>query len=144
MSGVEKNMGVETVFLEVLVVALGLGNVLLSLFFEGKPRVFPENSWKNALAEESPAVNPAGVQQGVENAAINQKLVLITRRLADIDSKLHTLDNFRANTRVELKGLMEILAELQDKNLTIRAKTFRKNEPELSTRQMHEIIYRSR
>ncbi|MDO8634181.1 MAG: hypothetical protein Q7K34_02715 [archaeon] len=136
-------MGVETVFLVVLVVALGIGNVLLSLFFEEKPGVFAQKP-KNVTNTKDFDSTSISVQPGLENVSANQKFLLISRRLADIDAKVHKLDNFRGNTQVELKGLMEILAELQDKNLTVRAKKFQKSEPELSTHEMHEIIYRSR
>ncbi|MEK7540138.1 MAG: hypothetical protein AAB558_02730 [Patescibacteria group bacterium] len=139
----EKNMGVETIFLTVLVVALGIGHALLSLFFEERTDVFaqkPANGGK-AQAFDSAFIS---AQPGLENVSANQKFLLISRRLGDIDAKLHRLDNFRGNTQVEQKGIMEILGELQDKNVTVKARKFQKTGPELSTRQMHEIIYRSR
>lgn len=135
-------MSVETVFLTVLVIALGIGNILLSLFFEEKPQAFSQSGKEYHKA----SIIDSAIQTSsdVENASVNQKFLLVSRRLADIDAKIHKLDNFRGNTQVELKGIMEILAELQDKNVTVKAKKFEKKEPQLSTQQMHQIIYRSR
>lgn len=150
-------MAVETVFLFVLVIALVIGNVLLSLI--------PSNKRENNNSEESSLYQtdffeeeknsfPKKVAQSGEEAAqasvlfsnfnaLNQKINLTGKQMDSINQKLQKLDNFRANTAVELKALKEIIVELQNKYLTASSKKI-KNSPKLTGKQMHKIIYRSK
>ncbi|MBU0662379.1 MAG: hypothetical protein ABH854_04930 [Candidatus Diapherotrites archaeon] len=161
-------MGVITMFLVVLIGALGIGNGLLYIT---KPR-----------GQDSGTSNVPGFSVMVANAeaadiaeirgefrAMKHKVDMAHSRIGALESavagrigtagsaspagststafeeKLRKLDHFRANTNVELQAMKEILLELQKNNITVKAKKF---EPRSATdkgleRQMHNIIYRS-
>ena len=151
-------MSVETVFLEVLVVALLIGNVLLSLIpANGHAKRNVAGSGL-ALMGGPPEMNvPAGVlgnSNGVAFAesasvilsnikALNNKINLLAGQVESVDSKVKKFDNFRANTGVELQALKEILLELQNRYITAKAKTI-VPEKGMSGTEMHKIIYRSK
>jgi len=145
-------MAVETVFLTVLVVALVIGNVLLS-FVSGNGN---NNSSKNN-APPMPSYAERGELNNIDLSAeqakssvlfsnftaLNQKINLVNLQLDRVSEKLRKLDHFKANTAIELKAIKEILIELQNKYITTSSKKV-KNSKKLTGKQMHKIIYRSR
>lgn len=141
----------ETIFLGVLVVSLLIGNLLLGFFSSsiiGKPKPI---QFHEIVREKPNGFSP--LEQGFLSSeyfskieSLNQKILLLNKQLIALNGKFSSFENFRANTGIELKGVMEILAELQKKNLTVKSKKYlkaKKNEQDLSTEQMHKIIYRS-
>ncbi|GEM_PF-3353734 len=142
-------MAVETFFLVVLVVALVIGNILLGFFpssKKGQIVILGQGSNPQSTARVQNSVQTTEVFSPGAADAFNQKILLVARQLALLNQKVSKLENATANNRVEMKGIMEILGELQEKNLTVKAKKFSKKpkEKDLSTKEMHKIIYRSR
>ena len=76
-------------------------------------------------------------------SALNEKINLVNNQLNLVNEKLKKLDNFKGNTAVELKALKEILIELQNKYITASSKKVKKAK-NLSGKEMHKIIYRSK
>lgn len=62
----------------------------------------------------------------------------------NLKEKLRKLDNFRANTEVELAGIKEILVELQQSNGKKGPLSLRGADNSLVTEDLRRIIYRSR
>ncbi len=155
-------MEIATVFLFVLVIALALGHALLYLT---KPRAesaenegneaalipeIPENAHGKGFPETTSADLSAGYK------ALNEKIKMAHSRLGDlervvlevanakeirdskiVENRLQNLDNFKANTSVELKAIKEILGEIKNN------KNGKGKEADLSGEEMHKIIYRS-
>jgi len=155
-------MEIATIFLFVLVIALALGHALLYLT---KPRAeSAENEDEIALPaadaqeEKFPAATSADLSARYK--ALNEKIKMAHSRLGDlervllevanakeirddkiIENRLQNLDNFKANTAVELKAIKEILGEMREKE---NKKGEKEKEADLSGEEMHKIIYRSR
>src|SRR3989344_286053 len=154
-------MEIATIFLFVLVIALALGHALLYLT---KPRAeSAENEDEIALPaadaqeEKFPAATSADLSARYK--ALNEKIKMAHSRLGDlervllevanakeirddkiIENRLQNLDNFKANTAVELKAIKEILGEMREKE---NKKGEKEKESDLSREDMHKIIYRS-
>lgn len=62
----------------------------------------------------------------------------------NLKEKLHKLDNFRANTTVELAGIKEILAEMQNGTAKKAAPKRNSNGSGMVTEDLRKIVYRSR
>ena len=147
-------MSVETVFLVVLVVALFIGNMLLS-FIPTQGRAKNGGLQTQLLAPSAPVFGGSDLplnrpqnflgESGVVLSnvkALHNKITLLSNQVELIDSNVKKFDNFRANTSVELVAMKEILIELQNKYITAKAKTA--SPKDLSGKEMHRIIYRSK
>ncbi|MBI2529536.1 MAG: hypothetical protein HYW05_00140 [Candidatus Diapherotrites archaeon] len=157
-------MEIATVFLFVLVIALALGHALLYLTKLRGPGAESPGSGSeiappaaDAQDEKFPAATSADLSARYK--ALNEKIKMAHSRLGDlervllevanakemkegkiIESRLQNLDNFKANTAVELKAIKEILGEMREgKN----KKGKKGEEADLSREDMHKIIYRS-
>lgn len=153
-------MEILTIFLFVLVLALALGHALLYLTKPGAGSAENEDiasTPADAREEEIPAATSADLSARYK--ALNEKIKMAHSRLGDlervvlevanakelkdgklIENRLQNLDNFKANTSVELKAIKEILGEIQDKK---NKKGKNEKETDLSGEEMHKIIYRS-
>ncbi len=96
----------------------------------------------NGISRNSQAAAPATAEEKLRIATVRldrlEKLLLNNGNsiLAyNLKDKLRDLDNFRANTVVEMKAIKEIISEI---------KPATKGKDDLSTKEMHKIIYRSR
>jgi len=116
-----------TLFLAVLIVALLIGNGLLFLFTGRRVEAIEEVS--------APVViNPP---QGRSIAPLEKKIELAHKRIQVLEelgsaksnealkTKVHKLDNFRSTVEAELIAMKEILLELQNKHLTVKARLYR-------------------
>ncbi len=158
-------MAATTVYLGVLIIALIIGNALLFLLGRKKRASFP-------LSQKNSAVPPVQVDSGGEEPSAKGKLVplekkieLAHRRIQELEQKLDSvrtangsgggaaikkkiekLDSFRSIAESELIAIKEILMELQNKNITVKARTYKggKKKPNnISREDLHRIIYRS-
>jgi len=79
----------------------------------------------------------------IENLLLNNGNSILAYNLKE---KLRKLDNFRANTEVEIAGIREILAELQKEQGQKISATRKTTEEDtgLVTEDMRKIIYRAR
>jgi|SRR3989344_8316932 len=151
-------MEIVTIFLFVLVIALALGHALLHLTRPGAGNGNAAAGGSSDAQEEKLAeVNSSDLSARYK--ALNEKIKMAHSRLGDIErvvlevadakeikdnkiieSRLQNLDNFKANTAVELKAIKEILGEMREgKN----KKGNKGKEADLSREDMHKIIYRS-
>ncbi len=148
-------MAVETVFLFVLVVALAIGNALLSFIPSNGAQkmigqdtiIAQENAGSHVFRKSELAKEQMQTEVLFSNfSALNQKINLTSKQLDILNEKIKKLENFKANTGVEITALKEILLELQKKYVVASSKTknsFEKKD-DLTGTQMHKIIYRSR
>ena len=150
-------MALETVFLVVLVVALALGNALLS--FVGRNENKGVSTQQGFITAAIPLEAVRLQQLDTAVKVLSNKVDMAHSRISSLEGavkksrpvdfhksvaeKLHRFDNFRANTEVELKGLREALVGLKEKHLTFKSKKLRRESKALSSEQMHKIIYRS-
>lgn len=147
-------MGIITVFLIVLVAALGIGNALLS--FSGRRA---ENPTGFVLVQPRYGAEITGLKAG--HRALSEKINMAHSRLNGIEAvlaggkgpasgevgeKLRRLDHFRANTQVELQAIQEILLDLQKGRAHAKAKVLKPREKPSGgfEKEMHRIIYRQR
>ncbi len=155
-------MEIITVFLIVLVIALAFGNTLLSFIGNGLPKAANSISGNAAIIAGSYFSDKVPAPKS-NIKAVNEKANMAHSRLdalerfllskdnviflENLEGKMRNFDNFRANTEVELIAIKEILAELQNKGMVVKAKRFSKKGKQkkgLSDKQMHKIIYRSK
>ena len=150
-------MGVETVFLVVLVIALAIGNALIS-FIGGRMAEKPENESENPIVLYGPgSKNPELLVLSSHIRGLQEKLSVMNRKLASLEEKidgssidsltkekLRKLDHFRASALVEIQGLKEMVFELQKQAGHKMKKQGKENETAPSGREMHDIIYRSK
>ncbi|MFH1391456.1 MAG: hypothetical protein ABIH20_04055 [Candidatus Diapherotrites archaeon] len=144
-----------TIFLVVLIVSLVFGNVLL--FFVGSTKT------RNSVVEEDEPgaviihpknINLMPLEKKIELA--HKRLYILEKQLEDSTSKgvspsfkrkVEKLDNFRSTVEAEIIGIKEILVELQNKNMTIKSRSFKgngkKKTRKLSPKQLHKMVYRS-
>ncbi|MCR4336096.1 MAG: hypothetical protein NUV57_06220 [archaeon] len=145
-----------TMFLGVLIVSLIFGNVLLFFVGSAKPR--------QVIEEAEPEVLVIQPQQTVNLMPLEKKVELAHKRIQIIEHQLESstsqgvspsfkrkvelLDNFRSTVEAEIIGIKEILAEIQDNNITVKSRSFRgngKNKPKkLSPKELHAMVYRSK
>ncbi len=152
-----------TVFLLVLVVALGIGNALLSFFASG--RKTPDLVSQVTAGSEPNAFEQAVFIPSSGIAPIEKKLELAHARIQGIEAKLsqankghqgygidlslrkkiERLDNFRSTAESEIIAIKDILTELQNNNVTIKARSFKNTHKgkNVSRDELHKIIYRS-
>lgn len=156
-------MSVATVFLVVLVVSLIIGNVLLFFFPVGSKRVVSRGRDIHSIARQIAESRNAGEMEEPSAAAVSpaeKKIELAHARIQELESKLASLsgpgaydeslkrrieklDNFRSTAESELIAMKEILAELQNRHITVKARTYARKEKDVSTEDMHRMIYRS-
>jgi len=146
-------MGIITIFLIVIITALGFGNALLSLTGRkektgGFVLIQPEGgreiesiiSGSQALANKVDMAHSR--LNGIENMLSSGKYLFS----AGMEHKVRNFDHFRANTQVEMQAIKEILLELQKNHITAKSKVY---SPRAKTngedaQKMHSLIYRSR
>ncbi len=118
-------MGVVTIFLLVLGFALIIGNILITI-------LEPEDTESKKIIQQNQTnlITPKPIQE-----TINYNK-LIKTSISNIESKIKNLENFKANTEIELKAMKEILLELQKQGKTVKAKKFKKK---LSEKELKEI-----
>ncbi|MFH1224279.1 MAG: hypothetical protein V1676_00565 [Candidatus Diapherotrites archaeon] len=166
-------MGIITVFLVVLIAALGIGNGLLYITKpNGRGGQDDENGFSLVMVKEPNAAELAKL--GSRYNALHQKVEMAHSRISALESalsgaragtssgagananafsgngngleeKIRKLDHFRANAAVEMKAIKEILIELQNRGMTVKAKKFvpRRATEKREEQDMHKIIYRS-
>ena len=151
-------MGVETVFLLVLVIALVIGNALISFVGGRKMSEKSENESENPIALHGPnSKSPELLVLSSQIRGLQEKLSVMNKKLASLEGKLEggnvdfptkeklrKLDHFRASALVEIQGLKEMLFDMQ-KQLGMKSKKHAKeNEADISGKDMHDIIYRTK
>ncbi len=143
-------------FLVVLIISLIFGNILL--FFVGstktRTRVVEEDTPEALVIHPQQTVNLLPLEKKIELA--HKRIQIVEHQLENSTSKgispsfkrkVEKLDNFRSTVESELIGIKEILAELQNQNMTVKSRSFKrggKNKPKkLSPKQLHKMVYRS-
>lgn len=151
----EKEMSLTTVFLGVLAFALILGNFFLSLIQPAEGEITKEKgeSHKKNFSQSNEELRAEKAIASSTKEELNERLFHKTLAL---EAKLGKIDNFRANTEIELKAMKEILLELQKNGITAKSKKpekkkskekikakKQKNAGNLTTKDLHKIIFRS-
>ena len=127
-------MGVETVFLVVLVIALAIGNALIS-FIGGRMAEKSENESESPITLYDPnSKNPELLVLSSHIRGLQEKLSVMNKKLASLEEKidgssidsptkekLRKLDHFRASALVEIQGLKEMIFEMQ-KQISTKSK----------------------
>ncbi len=162
-------MALTTVFLGVLILSLLMGNALLFFFGSKKGTAAPKQNLQDGI--NSPSItqqDDANVHSQFSDARrlipIETKIELAHRRIQDLEQKsqssksngealgdealrrkIEKLDSFRSIAESELIGIKEILVELQNSNMTVKARTYKKQQPEkdIPGEKMRKMIYRS-
>ena len=137
-----------TLYLLVLIVGLiiGHGFLYLSRREENSSALVPANN-SGLNAASAPEVR---IVDEKANMAHN-RLTKLERHVlsgksavpADVKQRLERLDNFRANTEVELKAIKEIIAEMPKKRKEKKKKAEVKKEKDLE-RKIHERVFNKR
>ncbi len=148
-------MGLVTVFLLVLVVALLMGNGLLYMV-ESRRKTWDEKEPEHVMTNIQPQttnVSLAPLEKKIELAHRRiqalEKIVSESRQINDnlkLQKKVDRLDNFRSTVEAEIIGIKEILAELQNNNITVKARAFtntERNGERLPPKKLHELVYRA-
>jgi len=146
-----------TMFLIVLIVSLVIGNILL--FFVGgrkqETQVVDSSEIEPlVISPHAKQVNLAPIEKKVELA--HKRIQILERLIKDASSKgmsssfkrrVEKLDNFRSTVEAEIIGIKEILAELQNINVTVKSRSFKSSEKKrvkkLSPKQLHRMVYKS-
>ena len=152
-------MNTIIVFLGVLIFSLVIGNGLLFLFPVKKIKI-SESSEKIAepiISERNSKPNSSSI----EITPLNQKIELAHKRIQLLEGALESssahgispsmkrriekLDNFRSTVEAEMIGMKEILAELQNNNITVKARVYKpkKQEKKISNEELKRLIYNS-
>lgn len=155
-------MGIITVFLIVLIAALGIGNGLLYVTRPGaggKDEEGGESNFNLVMVKEPNAAELANL--GSRYNALHQKVEMAHSRISaleealspgrtpakgeGIEDKIRKFDHFRGNAMVEMKAIKEILIDLQNRGITAKAKKFvpRGTTGRKDAEDMRRIIYRS-
>jgi len=147
------------VFLGVLIFSLFVGNGLLFLFPVKKQRHAQviesvEDPVSEEIATKSSNFNPSV-------APLNQKIELAHKRIQLLEGALESstshgispsmkrriekLDNFRSTVEAEMIGMKEILTELQNNNITVKARVYKqkKQSKKISNEELKRLIYNS-
>ena len=147
------------VFLVVLIFSLTIGNGLLFLFPVKRQRI----SEQVAEREEEIVAEKSATKQGhtINVAPLNQKIELAHKRIQALEGALENsnahgisssmkrriekLDNFRSTVEAEMIGIKEILVELQNNNITVKARTYKskKQAKKISNEELKRLIYNS-
>jgi len=147
-------MGLITVFLSILIVSLLIGNGLL--YFIAIPKrkttqdqdvemdaeVFQVTSSKSLVPLEKKVELAHKRIQKLEDLISKSKSVKNNLKL---ERKVEKLDNFRSTIESEIIGIKEILIELQNNHVTIKARSFKSTgkTKKLSPKKLHSLVYRS-
>ena len=148
-------MGLITVFLSILIVALLIGNGLL--YFIAVPRrkttqenadietdseVFQVTSSKSTVPLEKKVELAHKRIQKLEDLIVKSKSIKNNLKL---ERKVEKLDNFRSTIEAEIIGIKEILIELQNNHVTIKSRSFKNTNKgkKLSPKKLHKLVYRS-
>jgi len=163
-----------TLFLVTLIIALIMGNVLLFLF-NGTARArraavasIPAamHASSSTVAVQKRHADDDGAASNAKIMALEKKIELAHRRIQDLEGvtartplvgagepadealrqRFEKLERFKSTAQAELVAMKEILAELQNNHITVKARTFkngRQKEKDISREEMHKIIYRS-
>jgi len=123
-----------TVLLLVFVLSLVIGILLLDLTSPKKGEVMPVQD--DRVVEQR--------VERLEKMMLKNGNSVLSYNLKD---KLHKLDNFRANTEVEIEGLKEAIDEV--KEFSVKGKIKKKKKPsvskqeQLETKKMSSVIFNS-
>jgi hypothetical protein len=123
-----------TIILTAMALGLFLGNFLLTQI---EPKRIRAVRKKNNTEQTCPFQQKESPAHQIKNETEPHNETILLKK------KLNELDNFKANTNVELQGIKEILFELQQNGLTTKARVHKKKEPKITEKEMHKIIYRS-
>ncbi|HLC92312.1 MAG TPA: hypothetical protein VJH23_01240 [archaeon] len=162
-------MSATTIFLGVLILSLFLGNVLL--FFIGRKthmqKIAQAVYGSSAARIAQPSVvsyDYSATSQNPGLVPLENKVELAHRRIQELESqlraskspggfstdelmkrKIERLDSFRSIAESELIGIKEILAEIQNSNITVKSRTYKKpaKGKEIPVDKMRKMIYRS-
>ncbi len=139
-------MAFETIFLVVLIFSLVLGNALLSFFSISKRSLVASNSMTLVpLLSSNEKTQSADLHSG----SFNNKIFLLAKQISVLNEKVSKFDDFKQNIRIEIKALSEMMEEFMEKqkkgknNVKSQPKEQSK-EDQLSTKDMHKIIFNSR
>ncbi|MFH1586755.1 MAG: hypothetical protein ABID38_02785 [Candidatus Diapherotrites archaeon] len=141
-------MSVITTFLLVMVGALTVGHGLL---FFTKPA---DEQGDVMLPSQNQMGNATEIKMMESNfRALNEKVRMAHDRINDVEKSLSTLkvpkglgkqmegfSNFRANTEIELKAMKEILLELQNNGINIKARRY-PTATQKEAEEFHKMIY---
>ncbi len=152
-------LGLLTTFLSVFIASLVIAHILLSVMLRSGSRIFQQQParasqpYTRNLAQHPSLWSRYSTARGMQNG-VDSRVDFIEKLLLkngssilayNLKEKLHNLDNFRANTEVELAAIKEILAGIQ--NMLGSGKTTpgaRKPTPRDESEKLHEIIYHSK
>ncbi len=141
-------MSLVTTFLFLMIGALTVGHGLL--FFTK-----PADEQGNVMhASPSQMAGPTEIKVMESNfRALNEKIKMAHERINDVEKslsslkvpkglakQLHGFSNFKANTDIELKAMKEILMELQNNGINIKAKRY-PTSTKKEAKEFHKMIY---
>lgn len=151
-------MGVVTVFLWVLILALVIGNILL-FFFRASTKGGSAAKASLDLDEVPPGNFPEQVSGSFNEPgrllSAERKLELAHRRLQELETKkpdfskaeaevlkrkLEKLDNFKSTAEAEIIALKEIIVELKEKKDGHKSKAKIKD---ISDKELKKLVFRS-
>ncbi|HZX19573.1 MAG TPA: hypothetical protein VFF13_01000 [archaeon] len=153
-------MNLITVFLSVLIVALAVGNVLLHIVFARRKTDLGLPVSESMVVEQ---IASGSLELDVRSLPLERKIELAHKRIQRLErivadsksiednlklrQKVERLDNFRSTVESEIIGIKEILGELQNSGIVTKARTFKRGAEkakDYSSKEMHQMIYRSR
>ena len=151
-------MNTIIVFLGVLIFSLAVGNGLLFLFPVKKQRhaqvIESPEAGTEEIANKSSNFNPSVVPLNHKIELAHKRIQLLEGALESSTShgispsmkrRIEKLDNFRSTVEAEMIGMKEILTELQNNNVTVKARVYKqkKQSKKISNEELKRLIYNS-
>jgi|SRR3989344_5827456 len=150
-------MGVETVFLIVLIIALIIGNALISFLSGEKMQEKAKKETDDFPIVHEPAPKSAELMMISSHLrGLQEKLSVMNKKLASLEEKIENggidpqtkerirkFDHFRASAQADIQGLKEIVLEMKERASSKPKKGHKDDEKDISDNEMHGIIYRS-
>ncbi len=143
-------MLITTVFLIVLIIALLIGNILLSIASGSEPSKKEDIVAARARADEFIASAPSKQTHSISNSKDFKPVVgrseLIEKRLEqeNIFGKVQMLSDFRQEIKIEVAALDERLASIEErlslKKKPVQETDFSKEDEQLQ-KKIHNLVY---
>jgi len=146
-------MALITVFLMVLIFSLVIGNALLFFARPSKEQVVMAQMPLSVMAA-APVLSQAPIEKKIELAHMriqdieNKTAMMDQKEILLMKKRIEKMDNFCSTAEAEIIGIKEILEEMQNNNITIKAREF-KNSKEIKSlkvtpEELHKLVFRSK
>ena len=146
-------MALITVFLLVLIFSLIMGNALLFFVRPSKEAVIMQMQ-ESVVSVPVPMVSQAPMEKKIELAHMriqdieNKTAMMDQKEILLMKKRIEKMDNFCSTAEAEIIGIKEILEEMQNNNITIKARVF-KNSSEIKSQKvtpedLHKLVFRSK